>query len=143
MTGGAGYIGIHICLLLLEREFDVVIVDSLANSNENSVKRLFEFKKKIFDIKNSTLQFYKGDIRDLEFLRKVFLESRNSGTSIDNVIHLSGLKSVSQSIELTGKYCEVNVYGTLQILKVMEEFECKNFVLVVARPFIAKCKNRL
>ena len=72
VTGGAGYIGIHICLLLLEREFDVVIVDSLANSNENSVKRLFEFKKKIFDIKNSTLQFYKGDIRDLEFLRKVF-----------------------------------------------------------------------
>ncbi len=128
VTGGAGYIGIHICLLLLEQEFDVVIVDSLTNSNENSIKRLFDYKNKNLDIKNSTLQFYKGDIRDLQFLRKVFLESGNSGNSIDNVIHLAGLKSVSQSIDLPRPYWEVNVYGTLQILKVMEEFECKNFV---------------
>ena len=128
VTGGAGYIGIHICLLLLEQDFDVIIVDSLCNSNENSIKRLFEYKNKNYDQKNLTLKFYKGDIRNQEFLRKVFLESRNSGIPIDNVIHLAGLKSVSESINSPSKYWEVNVYGTLQLLKVIEEFECKNFV---------------
>lgn len=128
VTGGAGYIGIHICLLLLESNYDVIIVDSFCNSSESSIKRLFEYKNTNFELKNSSLNFYKGDIRDLEFLRKVFSDSRNSGIPIDNVIHLAGLKSVAESIKVPGIYWDVNVLGTLKLIKVMEEFECKNLV---------------
>ncbi|MDA9741376.1 UDP-glucose 4-epimerase GalE, partial [Prochlorococcus sp. AH-736-L15] len=124
VTGGAGYIGIHISLLLLENDIEVVIIDSLCTSNFKSIKRLFEYKK----IANISLKFYKGDIRDLDFLRNVFSDSKNSGIPIDSVIHVAGLKSVFDSISFPAVYWDVNVLGTFQILRIMKEFNCNNFV---------------
>ena len=86
VTGGAGYIGSHTCVELLEAGMDVVVVDNLCNSSEESLKRVQE-------ITGKTLKFYELDINDRAGMEKVFAENK-----IDAVIHFAGLKAVGESV---------------------------------------------
>jgi UDP-glucose 4-epimerase len=116
VTGGAGYIGSHICLELIQAGYQIVVVDNLSNSCENSMKRV----ESLF---NTTINFEKGDIRDCQFLEMVFQKYQ-----IDSVIHCAGLKAVSESLTAPLKYYENNVSGSLQLFKTMQKFGCKSLV---------------
>ncbi len=128
ITGGAGYIGIHTSLILLEKGFNIVIIDSFSNSSKKSIERLSKIIKSNKKFKNSEFKFFKGDVRDINFLRNIFEQTKLSGNPINTVIHFAGLKSVSESISIPNLYWDINVYGTIQLLKIMSEYKCTNFV---------------
>jgi len=116
LTGGAGYIGSHIAVLLLEKNYEVVIVDNLSNSKKGMLDRIEELSGK-------KVAFYEYDVCDIEKLREVFAKE-----NIDSVIHLAGLKAVGESVAMPLKYYENNLVSTLNLIKVMEEFRVNNFV---------------
>lgn len=127
ITGGAGFIGTHTSLILLEHGYKIIIIDSFSNSSKKSIIRLSKIiKEKNLDA--SQLKFFEGDVRNVNFLRDVFQNAQSSGSPIDNVIHFAGLKSVKESILFPNLYWDVNVYGTIQLIKVMSEFKCTNFI---------------
>ena len=128
ITGGAGYIGIHTALTFLEKGFNVIIIDSFSNSSRKSIDRLIEISSSSKKFTSLQINFFEGDVRDIDFLRNVFRQSLILGNPIEAVIHFAGLKSVSESISLPDLYWDVNVYGTLQLLKVMSENKCTNLV---------------
>ncbi len=108
VTGGAGYIGSHTCVELLQAGFDVLIADNLSNSHPESLKRI----EKITGKKPG---FVKVDITDRTHFVKVFIEN-----NIDSVIHFAGLKAVGESVELPLKYYWNNIGGTLVLLDLMQ-----------------------
>lgn len=108
VTGGAGYIGSHTVVELLQAGEQVVILDNLSNSSLEALKR-------VESITNSSFIFYQGDIRDSAQLDAIFVEHK-----IDSVVHFAGLKSVNESISLPYKYYDNNVQGTLNLLAAME-----------------------
>ncbi len=116
VTGGAGYIGSHTCVELLENGFDVVVADNLCNASEEAVKRVRE-------ITGKDLDFYEVDIRDEEGLDKIFKDH-----SIDAVIHFAGLKAVGESVAKPMEYYDNNLSGTLTLTKVMRANGCKNII---------------
>ena len=116
VTGGAGYIGSHTVLQLLEKGDEVVVLDNLCNASPESLVRVEKLVGK-----NVTL--IEGDIRDKTVLRDVFTQYQ-----IDAVIHFAGLKAVGESVEHPLKYYENNVYGSVQLCAVMSEFGVKNIV---------------
>ena len=116
LTGGAGYIGSHTALELLNAGYDVVIVDSLANSNEESLARVQE-------LTGRAVTFHQADILDKAALEKVFSEA-----PIDVVIHFAALKAVGESVAHPLLYYRNNVTGTLQLCEVMRDFGVKNIV---------------
>lgn len=116
VTGGAGYIGSHTCVELLENGFDVVVADNLCNASRESVKRVQE-------ITGKDMAFYEVDIRDEKALGNVFDEN-----SIDAVIHFAGLKAVGESVAKPMEYYDNNLSGTLTLTKVMREHGCKNII---------------
>jgi len=126
LTGGSGFIGSHIALLLLERGFDVLILDSFVNSSSNVIIRI----KRYLDNKDLkyNLQIVNGDIRDKKILDNIFIDSIKENKSIDLVIHLAGLKSVSESLTCPLHYWDVNVLGTLNLLLTMKEYDCYSLV---------------
>ena len=126
LTGGTGFIGSHIALLLLERGFDVLILDSFANSSPNVINRINTYLDKKDLIYK--LEIINGDIRDKKILDNIFLESIKRSKNIDIVIHLAGLKSVSESLNNPLHYWDVNVLGTLNLLLTMKEYECYSLV---------------
>ena len=126
LTGGAGFIGSHIALLLLERGFDVLILDSFINSSSNVISRIKSYLDNK-DIKYK-LETIKGDIRDKKILDNIFCRSIKDNKPIDIVIHLAGLKSVSESLTNPLHYWDVNVLGTLNLLLTMKEYECYSLV---------------
>ena len=116
VTGGAGYIGSHIVVELLNNGHDVVIVDNFNNSQKvtlDSIEKISSKKSK----------FYEIDIRNEKKLRDVF-ESEN----IDACIHCAGLKAVGESVVKPLEYYDNNINGTISLLKVMNEFNCKNLI---------------
>ncbi len=116
VTGGAGYIGSHTCVELLEAGYDVVVVDNLCNSSKKSLERVQE-------ITGKQLKFYECDILDREKLTQVFEQE-----SIDSVIHFAGLKAVGESVAKPLEYYWNNVAGTLVLCDVMRQHGCKNMV---------------
>ncbi len=126
LTGGSGFIGSHIALLLLERGFDVIILDSFINSSANVTRRIENFLK----TKNLkyNLETINGDIRNLELLDNIFVDSIKQHKDIDIVIHLAGLKSVSESLTNPLQYWDVNVHGTLNLLLIMKKYRCHSLV---------------
>ncbi len=116
VTGGAGYIGSHTCLELLEAGHEVVIVDNLVNSQKESLRRVEELTGK-------SVKFYKVDLRKIEQLRGVFSENK-----IEAVIHFAGLKAVGESVSMPLRYYENNIGGTLNLCRVMAEHKVKNIV---------------
>lgn len=116
VTGGAGYIGSHTCLELLNAGYDVVVVDNLCNAREESLKRVSQ-------LTNSEIVFKQVDIRDRSGLRKVF-----SAYPVEAVIHFAGLKAVGESTKMPLSYYDNNVNGTQCLLEVMEEFDVRHLV---------------
>ncbi len=126
LTGGAGFIGSHIALLLLQEGFDVVIVDSFVNSSFNvinAIKGCLDNKKL-----NYNLKVVNADIRDINNLDKIFNDSFIEGKKIQAVIHLAGLKSVSESVSKPLNYWGVNVCGTQNLLSTMMKNGCYTIV---------------
>lgn len=116
VTGGAGYIGSHTCIELMKAGYDVVVVDNLYNSKEESLNRIAELAGKEF-------AFYRCDIRDAEGLDKIFKQEK-----IDAVIHFAGLKAVGESCAKPLEYYDNNVNGTLVLTDVMRKNGCKKIV---------------
>ncbi|MEA3440034.1 MAG: UDP-glucose 4-epimerase GalE [Chloroflexota bacterium] len=116
VTGGAGYIGSHTCLELLQAGYEVVVIDNLINSKEESLRRVQELTGK-------TLKFHKVDLLDRGALDAVF-----SLGSVDAVIHFAGLKAVGESVSVPLRYYHNNITGTLVLCEVMKEHQVKNLV---------------
>lgn len=116
VTGGAGYIGSHTVLTLLENGREVIVLDNLSNSSSESLQRVLEITK-------SDLTFIQGDVLDRVLLKDIF---RNN--SIEAVIHFAGLKSVGQSLQKPIEYYKNNVAATLILLEEMESAGIKKFI---------------
>jgi UDP-glucose 4-epimerase len=116
VTGGAGYIGSHTCVELLEMGHEVFVIDNLSNGHEEALKR-------IKNITNCELGFMDADIRDTYALDKIFTEFKPEA-----VIHFAGLKAVGESIIEPLKYYNVNVCGTISLLEAMDRADCLNIV---------------
>ena len=116
VTGGAGYIGSHTCVELLNTGYEVVVVDNLCNSNPESLNRVQELTGKC-------LTFYKGDVRDEALLTKIFADEKP-----DCVIHFAGLKAVGESVAMPWEYYDNNLNSTLVLTKVMKQAGMKNLI---------------
>lgn len=116
LTGGAGYIGSHTAVELLEENFEIVIYDNLVNSSEIALDRIRKITGKDF-------KFYKADILDTDFLKKVLTEEK-----IDVVIHFAALKAVGESVKKPLEYYHNNLTGTLSLLKAMVDTNVKKII---------------
>lgn len=116
ITGGAGYIGSHTLIELANANHDFIVYDNLSNSSQESLKRV----EKII---GKTITFINGDIRDTAKLKETF-----TTYAIDSVIHFAGLKAVGISVHQPLSYYDNNVVGTIRLLEVMKEFDCKKIV---------------
>ena len=116
VTGGAGYIGSHTCILLIEAGYNVVVFDNFCNSSRESIRRVEE-------ISGNKITLIEGDIRNRRDLQQVFERYK-----IEAVIHFAGLKAVGESVEKPLKYYDYNVYGTIVLCEVMQKYGCKSIV---------------
>lgn len=116
VTGGAGYIGSHACVELLQANYDVIVIDNLSNSKSESLRRVEK-------ITGKTLSFVEADIRDKKALNEIF-----TAHDIYAVIHFAGLKAVGESCAQPIRYYQNNVYGTLVLTEVMETFGVKKII---------------
>ena len=116
VTGGAGYIGSHTCVELLNGGYDVTVIDNLCNANPKSLKR-------VEAITGRKVKFYEGDVRDEALLRKIFAENE-----ISAVIHFAGLKAVGESVAQPWRYYDNNLNTTLVLTKVMTDVGCKKII---------------
>ena len=116
VTGGAGYIGSHTCVELLNAGYEVIVIDNLCNSNQESLERVKR-------ITNKQVKFYEFDIRDKKKLCEVFEKEH-----IDAVIHFAGLKAVGESVQKPLEYYSNNLESTLTLCSVMQKFDVKKLV---------------
>ena len=116
VTGGAGFIGAHTCIELLESGHQVVVIDNLCNSNPKSLDRVRQLTGKHLD-------FYQGDVRDEALLSSIFANHK-----IDCVIHFAGLKAVGESVAKPWEYYDNNLNSTLVLTKVMKQAGVKTII---------------
>ena len=116
VTGGAGYIGSHTCVELLNAGYEVVVMDNLYNSCEKSLERVEQ-------ITGKSVKFYKADLLDMDALNNIF-----DNEKIDSVIHFAGLKAVGESVSKPLEYYENNIAGTLNLCKAMRAHGVKNLI---------------
>ena len=116
VTGGAGYIGSHTVVELLNEDYDVVVVDNFSNSNPESIRRIQEITGKAFT-------FYQADVQDKLAMENVFLREK-----IDAVIHFAGYKAVGESVEKPIKYYRNNLESTLMLLEIMRTHNCQKLI---------------
>ena len=116
ITGGAGYIGSHTCVELLDAGYEVIVVDNLSNSKHESIYRVQE-------ITGKSVEFHNINILDKQSLKKVFEENQ-----IEAVIHFAGLKAVGESVKMPIKYYYNNITGTLILCELMKKYKVKKIV---------------
>ncbi|MDD4066481.1 MAG: UDP-glucose 4-epimerase GalE [Clostridia bacterium] len=116
VTGGCGFIGSHTSVELLNKGYDIVIIDNLSNSKKEVIESIKTITKKDF-------KFYEGDVKDTELLKKIFTENK-----IDAVIHFAGFKAVGESVQNPLMYYRNNIDSTLSLLEIMKEVKCKKIV---------------
>jgi UDP-glucose 4-epimerase len=116
VTGGAGYIGSHTCVELLNAGYEVLVLDNLSNASRQSLERIEQITSK-------KVSFIEGDIRDKTKLQEIFQNYR-----VDSVIHFAGLKAVGESVSKPLEYYDNNINGTLVLLETMQEYGCKKIV---------------
>ncbi len=129
VTGGAGYIGSHTDVELLNAGHNVIVIDNLLNSKEEALKRVEK-------ITGKKIKFYKGDIRDRKILDKIFTENK-----IDAVINFAGLKAVGESCAKPLEYYENNIEGMLQLAFAMRDYNVKNLVFSSSATVYGKPKS--
>lgn len=116
VTGGAGYIGSHTCIELLESGYELTAIDNLNNSKQESLRRVVKLTGKMLD-------FYQADLLD-----KAALSAAFDAHPVDAVIHFAAYKAVGESVAKPLEYYENNVAGTINLLQAMREHNCKNLV---------------
>lgn len=116
ITGGAGYIGSHAAVELLESGYEIVVLDNFSNSNKESINRVKELTGREFS-------FYQIDLLDMDAIESLF-----SKYNFDAVIHFAGLKAVGESVEIPLKYYHNNITGTLHLCEVMAKYDVKKLV---------------
>jgi UDP-glucose 4-epimerase len=127
VTGGAGYIGSHTCVQLLDAGHSVIIVDDLSNSSRTALERIEEIAHAPAGSRpvKERIEFHQVDLRDAEKLEGVFTAQ---AAPFDACIHFAGLKAVGESVSLPLLYYEVNIIGTLHLLRALEKHKCKRVV---------------
>lgn len=121
VTGGAGFIGSHACLVLLQAGYEIVVLDNFDNSSPVALERVEE-------LAGRPLQLVEGDIRDYACLQQLFTDAVASGNRIEAVLHFAGLKAVGESVADPLRYWDVNVVGSRQLLAAMEANHCRTLV---------------
>lgn len=116
VTGGAGYIGSHTCVELLNSGYDVIVIDNFCNSKKSVLD-------KVYQITGKKVKLYENNVCDVEALTKIFEENK-----IDAVIHFAGLKAVGESVEKPLLYYRNNLDSTLSLCEVMSKYNCKKLV---------------
>lgn len=116
ITGGTGYIGSHTAVELLNNNEEIIVLDNFCNSSPEVVDKIKSITKRDF-------KFYEADILDEEKLEEIFKNNK-----IESVIHFAGLKAVGESVQKPLEYYYNNISGTLNLLKVMKKYNCKNIV---------------
>ena len=129
VTGGCGYIGSHTCVELLEAGYDVVVIDNLSNSKEETIN-------KIKKITGKSVTFYKEDLCNKDAVRKIFDKEK-----IEAVIHFAGFKAVGESVQKPLMYYRNNLDSTITLLEVMKEHNCKRFVFSSSATVYGKPKK--
>ena len=116
VTGGAGYIGSHMCVELLQSGHEVVVLDNLSNSSARSLEAVERITQR-------SLSFHQVDLRDLDALRAIF-----ATYELESVLHFAGLKAVGESVAKPATYYDNNVVGSLRLVEAMEEAGVRNLV---------------
>ncbi|MDH5182542.1 MAG: UDP-glucose 4-epimerase GalE [Gammaproteobacteria bacterium] len=116
VTGGAGFIGTHTCIELLENGYNVIVIDNLSNSSKISLDRVRK-------ITGNSIEFFHDDVRDKDALNKIF-----TNYDVGAVIHFAGLKAVGESVAKPLEYYDNNIGGTINLCQVMDAFNVKNIV---------------
>ena len=116
VTGGAGFIGSHTCVELLNAGYEVIVADNLYNASEKAIERVKE-------ITGKELTIYKADIRDREAMNRIFDKE-----DIESVFHFAGLKAVGESVAKPLEYYENNIGGTIALCDVMRDHGVKNII---------------
>ena len=128
VTGGAGFIGSHTCLSLLEKGYEVIIIDSFVNGHKKAIERVTEIIKRNNKNININIDIVNLDIRNENLLDNLFFNYQKLGKPIEAVIHFAGLKSVNNSVLLPLHYWDINVNGSIKLLSVMSRYECRTMV---------------
>ena len=141
VTGGCGYIGSHTVLSFLEKGFFVYVIDSHFKSNPKVIQKL----KKIILNKDknliNNLVFFKGDLRKKDDLEKVFIYAKEKKYKIEAVVHLAGLKAVQESVKNPLLYWDFNLIGTINLLKVMNDYNCRSLIFSSSATIYEKSEN--
>ena len=143
ITGGTGFIGSHTCLTLLQNNYELIVIDSFANSNQKVLEKVKLIMNEINNLEIKNLSFIKCDLRDLNLLNSIFADYYRNGKTIDGVFHFSGLKSVPESFRYPLNYWENNVCGTINLLKVMDKYCCNLIVFSSTATVYGKCKKEV
>ncbi len=128
ITGGTGFIGSHTCLEIIEKGFNVLIIDSLINSKQSTFNKIKTIINKVPRDKEVKVFFKNIDLRNKSLLKDTFFEFKEKGMPINSVIHCAGLKSVEESILNPLDYWDINVNCTLNLIEIMNEFSCHTLV---------------
>lgn len=129
VTGGAGFIGSHTTVELLNNNYQVVMIDNFSNSNRDVLANIKTITQKDF-------QFYEGDVQDKDLLDKIFNEN-----TIDVVIHFAGYKAVGESVQFPLKYYENNLYSTIVLCNTMDKYNVKKLVFSSSATVYGKPEN--
>jgi len=128
VTGGAGFIGSHTCLVLLEKGYKVFVIDSFKNSSPKALKKVEKINK-LNNLKSEAdLKLYIGDLCDKNFIKDVFWDIIKNYKTLDGIIHFGGLKAVAESIFNPIEYWKTNVLGTINLLEIMSIYRIRNLV---------------
>lgn len=135
ITGGAGFIGSHTCLVLLEAGHRLLVLDDFSNSSVVSLERVAELSgirllrdQPFLQRAPLAFTFVEADIRDRDCLDALFATAKKFGQPIEGVIHFAGLKAVAESLQQPLRYWDVNVVGTQRLLSAMEQHHCRTLV---------------
>ena len=128
ITGGAGFIGSHMCVSLLEKKYELVVVDSFVNSNPKSLQKVLKICELNGLNVNDNLKIIKGDLNNKNLIEEIFLAEKNINEPIEGVIHFAGLKKVDESVRKPCLYWQSNLLNLINLLEVMEKFNCKTIV---------------
>ena len=126
ITGGAGFIGSHTCLVLLEAGYDLLILDNFSNSSPEALDRVAALAD--VSLGSQRFQLHQGDIRDSRTLDQLFSDAANRERPFDAVIHFAGLKAVGESVQKPLLYWDVNVAGSRTLLAAMDAHSCHTLV---------------
>ena len=130
ITGGAGFIGSHTCLVLLQEGHNLIVLDNLSNSSPVALERVATLAglSSSADDREGRLQLIRGDIRDRACLDQIFSQAKTIGQPLQAVIHFAGLKAVGESVREPLRYWDVNLTGSRCLLAAMNDHDCRTLV---------------